>query len=210
MEHVYVSHGEIPPPLVCWGCAHAASEAPYPGRPSGEHPCLFCIRNPERQRWQEELTSRGTPRVAQWYGGSKPVRVPMDCYHSPDMAEQIARWMQAAKGLPTVEEGLPSPEATAAKTLMSLLNSEAVQGDEDLREILSATLEFVQATDRRTQAMAALRVWEVVARSFDVIAQAFSVMANTAEEPARVVQVLRRIRDEAEKALARRESRAEG
>lgn len=34
--------------LVCYGCAHSASIAPYPSHPSGERPCCSCIRNPDR------------------------------------------------------------------------------------------------------------------------------------------------------------------
>lgn len=39
---------EIDPGLVCYGCAHMASNAPFPGHPSGESACMTCIRNPER------------------------------------------------------------------------------------------------------------------------------------------------------------------
>jgi hypothetical protein len=39
---------ESDPGLVCYGCAHAASVAPFPGHPSGESACMTCIRNPER------------------------------------------------------------------------------------------------------------------------------------------------------------------
>lgn len=34
------------PLLVCHGCAHSAASEPFPGKPSGERPCLFCNRNP--------------------------------------------------------------------------------------------------------------------------------------------------------------------
>ena len=29
---------------ICYGCAHSAADAPYPGRPSGERPCGICSR----------------------------------------------------------------------------------------------------------------------------------------------------------------------
>lgn len=44
-------------PLVCYGCGHSAAMVPYPGRPSGERPCLFCIRNPEQFMREEALQS---------------------------------------------------------------------------------------------------------------------------------------------------------
>lgn len=37
--------------LVCFGCAHSASGKPFPSMPSGERPCVNCVRNP---RVQEE------------------------------------------------------------------------------------------------------------------------------------------------------------
>jgi len=36
--------------LVCYGCAHAVANQPYPRRPSGERPCGICKRNPEGQQ----------------------------------------------------------------------------------------------------------------------------------------------------------------
>lgn len=70
------------PYLVCYGCAHAASGWVAPGRPSGERPCHFCTRNPEADLQPQE-----------WYDGSKPASVPMDCYHSLDMMRQIGAWV---------------------------------------------------------------------------------------------------------------------
>lgn len=35
-------------PLPCYGCGHAASEVSYPGCPSGERPCLFCVRHTDQ------------------------------------------------------------------------------------------------------------------------------------------------------------------
>jgi len=36
--------------LACFGCAHSASESPPPGKPSGERPCVTCVRNHEDWR----------------------------------------------------------------------------------------------------------------------------------------------------------------
>ena len=69
--------------LHCYGCAHSASGRGYPGRPSGERPCCFCIRNKNREE---------PPIVSAWYDGSKPFSVPMDCYHSLDMKKQLEIW----------------------------------------------------------------------------------------------------------------------
>lgn len=76
-------------PLVCTGCAHSAAVADFPGRPSGERPCCFCIRNTTLTAMSEE-EKKNLPAV--WYDGSKPVSVPMDCYHSLDMKKQQIEW----------------------------------------------------------------------------------------------------------------------
>lgn len=79
-------------PLVCYGCSHSACYMTYtddtlvegtdfPGMPSGERPCCFCIRN----------INRGF-EVDKWYDQSEPIKVPMDCYHSYDMLMQINKW----------------------------------------------------------------------------------------------------------------------
>jgi len=70
--------------LHCYGCAHMASSVPFPGEPSGERPCHFCIRNPATQAGDQRA-------VEVWYDGSEPVSVPMDCYHTIDMKEQFER-----------------------------------------------------------------------------------------------------------------------
>lgn len=80
--------------LVCFGCAHSAATVPYPSRPSGELPCCFCIRNPDREAWQARHVQDTGQRLETWYDGSKPVKVPMDCYHSLDMATQIHAWLK--------------------------------------------------------------------------------------------------------------------
>jgi hypothetical protein len=69
----------------CHGCAHSAAGAEFPGQPSGERPCCFCVRNSKRE---------DPPIVAVWYDGSAPVKIPMDCYHSIDMKEQMGLWSQ--------------------------------------------------------------------------------------------------------------------
>lgn len=76
---------ERDPALFCYGCAHSAASEPFPGRPSGERPCCFCIRNPAAGY-----------EVAKWYDGSPPVEVPMDCYHSIDMMRQIREWQRGS------------------------------------------------------------------------------------------------------------------
>lgn len=90
-------------PLICYGCSHSAAYClhnngelvegtDFPGRPSGERPCFFCIRNITREEWQEDFTKMQGERLEVWYDGSFPVKVPMDCYHSVDMIEQINLW----------------------------------------------------------------------------------------------------------------------
>ena len=74
--------------LHCFGCAHSAASASYPGHPSGERPCCFCIRNPDREAWQKG----GGPVVDKWYDGSAPFQTPMDCYQTMDMQEQWRKW----------------------------------------------------------------------------------------------------------------------
>ena len=67
--------------LFCYGCCHSAISEKFPGTPSGERPCCFCIRNKKRNF-----------EVTTWYNGSQPIKIPMDCYHSLDMLEQIELW----------------------------------------------------------------------------------------------------------------------
>lgn len=70
--------------LTCHGCCHEAAGLCRNGKhvPSGERPCCFCIRNPDRNY-----------KVKVWYNGSEPVKIPMDCYLPLDMMKQIERWM---------------------------------------------------------------------------------------------------------------------
>lgn len=75
--------------LCCYGCAHSAAGQPWPGAPSGERPCGFCIRNPLQHLEDEEAQV--------WYDGTEPVSVPMDCYSTIDMRMQFGVWLEAAK-----------------------------------------------------------------------------------------------------------------
>ena len=68
--------------LVCYGCAHASSIDGYPGKPSGERPCTFCVRNKHH-----DITLLGC-----WYDRSKAIKLPMDCYYSLDMHNQMELW----------------------------------------------------------------------------------------------------------------------
>ena len=78
--------------LVCYGCCHSAASTDYPGGPSGERPCMFCIRNPDWEQGQKEFEKRTGHRLEVWYDGSPAVKIPMDCYHSLDMLDQISKW----------------------------------------------------------------------------------------------------------------------
>lgn len=78
--------------LFCFGCAHSAASEPFPGRPSGERPCCFCVRNPT---WRQQQASDHA--VTKWYDQSEPVRIPMDCYHSLDFKDQVQVWIKTAE-----------------------------------------------------------------------------------------------------------------
>lgn len=90
--------------LFCYGCAHSAASQPFPGRPSGERPCMFCIRNPGRERAQQEFEARDGRRLLEWYDGSPIAFYPMDAYMTLDMNEQVDRWERKAKGEPDWNE----------------------------------------------------------------------------------------------------------
>lgn len=81
---------ERDPNLTCYGCCHSVSGEPFPGRPSGERPCHFCIRNMDL-----DLSI-----IQKWYDGSEPVGIPMDCYHSVDMLRQIDAWNRGRQTSP--------------------------------------------------------------------------------------------------------------
>jgi len=72
--------------LFCYGCCHSAATEKFPGKPSGERPCCFCIRNKKRGL-----------EVTCWYNSSPAIKIPMDCYHSLDMLEQIRFWTEKRK-----------------------------------------------------------------------------------------------------------------
>lgn len=96
-RHVEDYPDDLPMPDMerpCAGCAHSTSGVPYPGAPSGERPCFFCTRNPEREEWQARFKEDHGCRLEAWYGGEDPVKVPMDCYHTVDMKRQISRWVE--------------------------------------------------------------------------------------------------------------------
>ncbi len=69
--------------MACFGCAHSSVLEEYPSSPSGERPCTFCIRNQDH-----DIKLLGC-----WYDGSEAVKLPMDCYHSLDMKDQIDLWL---------------------------------------------------------------------------------------------------------------------
>lgn len=105
MNEIKLNEGTDDPGLVCYGCAHSSSNTPFPGEPSGERPCTFCIRNPHREEWAKghkterdpKPDSQGTLRdmnafAGNWYNGSPAVNVPMDCYHSLDYMRQLDFW----------------------------------------------------------------------------------------------------------------------
>lgn len=85
--------------LHCYGCAHADANAPPPGRPSGERPCCFCVRNPERERALEEHNASDAhqgdeckhPVHGFWYDGGSSVKTPMDNYITLDRLDQLRR-----------------------------------------------------------------------------------------------------------------------
>lgn len=85
-------------PLVCGGCAHSAGSEKFPGRPSGERPCFFCVRNTEREAWIDEAKKMSGqippkhPANGVWYNGTQAMKVPMDCYQSCDMLRQSHLW----------------------------------------------------------------------------------------------------------------------
>lgn len=75
--------------LRCYGCAFSTAAEPWPGRPSGDRPCHFCVRNPAH------VQNVGDDH--EWFDGSQPVRIPMDAYQTPDMKEQFSQWLDEAE-----------------------------------------------------------------------------------------------------------------
>ena len=84
-------HGFDLSKLVCYGCCHSRANGEYPGSPSGERPCCFCVRNHDWPKAQKEIKKRTGKELKVWYDGTPVVRYPMDCYHSLDMLEQISK-----------------------------------------------------------------------------------------------------------------------
>ena len=93
-------------PLFCSGCCHSSAVHSFPGQPSGERPCCFCTRNPQREEWLKKAKEehpdwfedgKANPYTGHWYDGSDALKCPMDCYHSLDMFEQINKWIEGKK-----------------------------------------------------------------------------------------------------------------
>ncbi len=88
-------------PLICSGCAHSSADDQFPGKPSGERPCFFCLRNINREEWQKQYIdnpiNKTKTKLETWYDGSKPIKIPMDCYHSCDFTEQVSVWSKKDK-----------------------------------------------------------------------------------------------------------------
>ena len=89
--------------LTCYGCCHSASSIEYPSRPSGERSCCFCIRNKD---------IKTPPEVDSWYDGTKPIYLPMDCYHSLDIFEQLVHRYNISELLKSIE---CSPDLCASR-----------------------------------------------------------------------------------------------
>lgn len=96
-----IAKAENDPNLFCYGCAHSAGREPFPGKPSGERPCCFCVRNKERRQLLAEVEAREKadgvtdskhPVHGYWYDGSPAIHVPMDCYCTIDMKDQQLLW----------------------------------------------------------------------------------------------------------------------
>lgn len=100
----------------CTGCAHSASGAPFPGHPSGERPCCFCVRNPgadpsvlhpdpdfegETPYTERLKRYRADPDGGVWYGGTPAWKTPMDNYIATDRLQQERIFAQ----LDAVERG---------------------------------------------------------------------------------------------------------
>lgn len=113
--------------LHCYGCAHSSSQAEYPGEPSGERPCCFCVRNPDREEWAknneterstELKDNKGNPRdfnayAANLYNGAPALWNPMDNYITLDHQDQedwfeknpdYAKAITFVDGVPTIVE----------------------------------------------------------------------------------------------------------
>src|SRR4051812_27775397 len=83
-------------PLPCGGCVYADPSVRWPGRHGVARACFFCIRNPDRERWQAFAVECSGSTVFDWADGSTPIAYPMDCFHTPDMAKQFSVELQWA------------------------------------------------------------------------------------------------------------------
>jgi len=90
--------------LFCFGCAHCDGIAKFPSGPSGERLCFFCVRNPKREKWQEDFKRKHGKMLVEWYDGTPIAFYPMDAYQPIDMIEQQERWEKKAKGDPNWNE----------------------------------------------------------------------------------------------------------
>lgn len=101
-ESCYVKNGVVQEDevkeLFCHGCCHSAADGKFPGKPSGERPCMFCIRNKDREDWQKNFKKQWGRELKEWYDGSPIAFYPIDAYTTLDMQEQYDRWERKAKG----------------------------------------------------------------------------------------------------------------
>jgi hypothetical protein len=100
--------GDAAKGLVCYGCAHSAAGEPPPGGPSGERPCMACVRNPDRP-WESErefaailVDDQGNARafdsfLGTAYNGMPMVHHPMDRYVTLDSRDQ-EDWLERNPG----------------------------------------------------------------------------------------------------------------
>lgn len=71
--------------LVCYGCAHSVGGGePYPGRPSGERPCMFCVRNPNQARDLADVQAHAPGFVSPRYDNKPVSTIPADQYIATD------------------------------------------------------------------------------------------------------------------------------
>ena len=75
--------------LICYGCAHSIGDGKYPSGPSGERPCLFCLRNKKREEWQKEFKKNHGREMKEWYNGTPIAKYPIDAYITLDMLPQL-------------------------------------------------------------------------------------------------------------------------
>lgn len=110
--------------LPCFGCAHSAAMVPFPGQPAGERPCMFCVRNPDRERWNADFAKQHGMRYddpACWNDGTPMTKpAPLDMYIALDrlMEERDLRKVAASSGCapqPTIEDAMAQMHEALAK-----------------------------------------------------------------------------------------------